>query len=103
MTKSQQQAAQFLETANRYGWSVERAENSVVTITKQFTPGDNDKLVECDMEYYSILSCAPLKGGSIWGTDCGGIGALSALRSGVFRMNKSGNGKRFLKALNEMV
>lgn len=103
MTKSQQQAAQFLETAKRYGWNVERATGNVVTITKRFTPGDNEGLVECDMEYYSILSHAPLKGGSIWGTDCGGIGALSALKSGVFRINKSGNGKRFLDALSKMI
>lgn len=103
MNKSQQQAEKFLQTANSYGWQVERASGNIVTITKQFPARDLAKLVECDMEYFHILSLAPLKGGSIWGTDCGGIGALSALKSGVFRMNKSGNGSRFLSALEKMI
>lgn len=104
MSKSIEQAKVFIEAVNKYGWQVERVDDSIVTIVKQFTPNDRDALVKCDTEYFSILCKAPLKGGSIWGTDCGGVGAIAALRSGVFRMNKSGNtGKRFLNALKKLL
>ena len=91
-----EQATRFIDRCNALGWRVERITDEVVTIAKRFTPGDNSGLVECDMEYYDLLSLCPNRGGSVWGTDCGGLGAISALNSGVFRMNKSGSGaKRF--------
>jgi len=37
--------------------------------------------------------------GSVWGTDGGGVGAISALKSGTFEMKKSGGSKRVLKAI----
>jgi hypothetical protein len=98
-----QQAAEFVSRCSELGWKIESVSDSVVTITKRFRAGDRDSLVECDMEYYSLLSLAALRGGSIWGTDCGGIGAISALNSGVFRMNKSGTGKRFVAALRKAI
>jgi hypothetical protein len=98
MTTPQEFKAECL----KYGWNINIKSDSVISINKSFTPGDNDKLVECDMEYYHLLSMVPLKGGSIWGTDCGGVGAMSALKSGLFVMNKSGNsGKRFMQALRK--
>jgi hypothetical protein len=55
------------------------------------------------MEYFSILGLLPTTSpGSIWGTDGGGIGALSAMKSGTFVMNKSGGSKRVLKVLAKM-
>lgn len=94
----------FKSECEKYGWNINIKNDSVISINKRFPSGDMDKLVECDGEYYHLLSMVPLKGGSIWGTDCGGIGAISALNSGLFVMNKSGNsGKRFLNALKKIL
>ena len=104
-TKSdpKQQAAAFVEACKKCGWKIETCGESHVTITKRFPAGDKEKLVECDGEYYDILILAPYKGGSVWGTDCGGIGAISALHSGLFRMHKSGrSGVRFSKEVNKI-
>jgi hypothetical protein len=55
------------------------------------------------MEYYSILELLPTTSpGSVWGTDGGGIGAISAMNTGVFTMNKSGGSKRVLSALKKI-
>jgi hypothetical protein len=55
------------------------------------------------MEYYSILGLLPTtSAGSIWGTDGGGIGAVSAMNTGLFKMNKSGGSKRVLTALAKL-
>jgi hypothetical protein len=101
MTKDQQNAINFKNKCNQLGWNY-NVHGSIVTITKSFTPGDKNGFCDCDGEYYSILSLAPLKGGSIWGTDGGGIGGMSALNSGFFKMNKSGSGKRFLNELAKL-
>jgi hypothetical protein len=94
----------FKSECEKYGWNINIKNDRVISIHKSFTPNDMDKLVECDGEYYHLLSMVPLKGGSIWGTDCGGIGAIAALNSGLFIMNKSGNsGKRFLSALKKIL
>lgn len=96
-------AAKIKTIADRYGWSL-NVRGSILTITKRFTPGDNDGLVECDMEYSSVLGALPRSSaGSDWGTDCGGIGALSALKSGCFVMNRSGGNKRVLATLAKII
>lgn len=101
---TKQLAQEFVDKCTALGWRIERVTDEVITISKRFAPGSNDGLIECDMEYYDILSLAPHKGGSVWGTDCGGIGAISALNSGCFRMNKSGSGaKRFNAALLKII
>jgi hypothetical protein len=94
---------EFKAECEKYGWNINIKSDTVISISKSFTPGDMTELVKCDGEYYHLLSMVPLKGGSIWGTDCGGIGAMSALKSGLFVMNKSGNsGKRFIQALKKI-
>ena len=103
MSKAKDTAREILDTATHLGWNV-NVRGSILTITKHFPAGDNDSLVTCDMEYYDILSRLPsTSAGSVWGTDCGGIGAISALNSGVFTMNKSGGSKLVLNALTKMV
>ncbi len=98
-----QQAREFVTRCAELGWKVERITDAVVTITKRFAPQDREKLVECDMEYYDLLSLCPHRGGSVWGTDCGGLGAISALNNGVFRMNKSGSGgKQFAAHVSKL-
>ncbi len=95
-------AAEIVKTAESLGWRVAVRNNSILTITKDGICS-NDDFVRADMEYYSILGMLPsTSAGSIWGTDGGGIGALSAMRSGVFTMNKSGGSRRVLTALKKL-
>jgi hypothetical protein len=76
---------------------------SILTITKSGI-NSKDDFVRADMEYYSILELLPsTSAGSVWGTDGGGIGALSAMSSRVFKMNKSGGSVRVLNALKKMM
>jgi len=91
-------AAEFVRLCREYGWTY-AIRGSIVTISKKTRPGSMDDFRDADMEYGSILEAAPLRGGSVWGTDGGGIGAISAISSGRFVMNKSGSGSRFLSAL----
>ena len=103
MTKSEEQVEIFLAKLKEYGWTLGRVGGSIVTIQKEIGRDNREEFVKADMEYYSILAYAPGKGGSIWGTDGGGIGALSAMKSGRFTMNKSGVGARFINALRKKI
>lgn len=88
--------------ADANGYKLE-VRGGVLTIHKYFQAGSNDGFVECDMSYYSVLGLLPrTEPGSDWGTDGGGIGALSAIRSGHFTMNRSGGSKRVLAALTKL-
>ncbi len=101
MTTANDTAMKILATAKELGWDV-AVRGSILTIYKD---GINDKEAFCraDSEYFSILGLLPSTSpGSIWGTDGGGIGALSAMSSRVFKMNKSGGSKRVLNALVKM-
>lgn len=99
-SKNEMIAREFFATCVKLGWSYEIRDN-VLSITKKFIPGDNAGFVECDMQYYNILSIIPSRGGSIWGTDGSGVGAISAMNSGVFKMNKSGCNKIVLNWLKK--
>ena len=96
-------AKNIIKAAADNGFTLE-VRGGVLTIHKSFQAGSNDGLVECDMSYGSVLGLLPRSSpGSEWGTDCGGIGALSALRSGRFTMNKSGGSVRVLNALKKLM
>jgi hypothetical protein len=85
--------------AERNGYKIE-VRGGILTIHKYFQAGSRDGFVDCDMSYYSVLGLLPrTEPGSDWGTDGGGIGALSAISSGHFTMNRSGGSKRVLAAL----
>lgn len=103
MSKAMQTAKEIFNTAQELGWNIEvRRNNSLLTITKRIN--GMDEFVTADMEYYSILGLLPVsRPGSMWGTDGGGVGAISAMNTGVFTMNLSGGNKRVLKALANMV
>lgn len=88
-------ARDFYTAAKAGNWRID-ARSEIVTIIRNFTPNDNNAFVACDMEYFDILSRLRAKGGSMWGTDGGGIGGYSALMSGCFKMNVSGVGKRVI-------
>lgn len=94
-------AAKIVDLCKSYGWSY-AVRGTIFTISKRIPIGSNDELVKADMEYGSILDYLPMTNpGSVWGTDCGGIGAYAALNSGNFVMNKSGGSKRVLNALKK--
>jgi len=97
---SKEVALSIKETAVRLGWTVE-VRGPILTIKKPIS--GREEFVTADMEYYSILGLLPQTSpGSIWGTDGGGIGAVSAMSNGLFVMNKSGGSKRVLNALAKL-
>jgi hypothetical protein len=98
-TKAQEQALEFAVACKQHGFSYEINLGGSVRIFKEFTPGDKQAYSECDMMAGHVLGLAPLKGGSIWGTDGGSVGGYIGLQKGLFTMNKTGTGDRFLKAL----
>jgi len=98
MSKQNEIAAAFLAQATKLGFSVS-VRDTVVTISKSFTPGDIDAFSACDCFGPLLLDQAPIKGGSVWGTDGGSVGGYSAVKHGRYTLNKSGTGKRFLSAL----
>ena len=102
MSKAREIAEDIKRACEAYGWEYS-VTASLLEISKEFTPGDNDALVTADMEYGSILGLLPsTRPGSTWGTDCGGVGAIGALNNGYFVMKKSGGDKRVLKALAKL-
>ena len=103
MSKATETAQKIIDAAARNGFEVQ-VRGNILTITKNFTPGDMDAFVECDMSYYSVLGCLPMTSpGSDWGTDGGGMGGHSATKSGRFVMNRSGGSVRVLNALKKMI
>jgi len=95
-------AADIKRLADEWGWTV-IIRGDILTIKKRISIGSNKELTTADMEYGSILEKLPrTRAGSDWGTDCGGIGAYTALKTGVFTMNKSGGSKTVLKALTKL-
>lgn len=102
-TSPKEQAQRFVNAAKASGWVINACDN-VVTIQKNFIPGDRLAYSDCDSEAYSILALVPLKGGSVWGTDGGSVGGHVGLEGGYYRLNKSGNnGKRFVAAVNTII
>ena len=102
MTKSVEEANKIAARCKQLGWDF-AVRGSIFTIYKEIARGNKEELVRADMEYYSILGLLKRTSpGSDWGTDCGGIGAMSALSSGLFTMNRSGGNKNILKALAKM-
>lgn len=100
MSKATDTANDLLSRASELGWHVE-VRGSILTITKNIKPNSEDFCI-ADSEYYGILDLLKAtRPGSVWGTDGGGVGAMEAMRTGVFRMNKSGGDKRVLNALKK--
>lgn len=93
MSKFSDAAVEFVQGARRNGFQV-FASGEVVTVVKQFTPGDRDAFVGCDMIAPGLLLDLPAGCGSMWGTDGGSIGGAIAINSGCFKLNRSGIRKR---------
>jgi len=95
---NQEKAQEFKSTCEKYGFTYSFTP-SVIRVFKTIPIGDHIAFRECDMMVGSVLSKAPLRGGSEWGTDGGSIGGMTAINTGKFQMNKSGSGKAFINAL----
>ena len=94
-------AASFVNSCRQMGWDY-AVERGILRITKRIPIGDNHAFANADMEAFSLLGMVPLKGGSVWGTDGGSIGGMSAMNQGLYRLNKSGTGKRILDAIMKL-
>ena len=97
-------AKSIKEAASRYGFRLE-VRGGILTIHKFFQAGSNEGFRDCDMMYYSVLGLLKrTEAGSDWGSEGGsGVGAMVALQSGHFMMNRSGGSKRVLKALEKLI
>lgn len=93
----------FIKRTNELGWRVICSKNTpVIRIEKDIEPDNMDEYTKADMEAAYLLSLVPLRGGSVWGTESHTVGALSAIKYGLYFLNKSGtNGKRLLKKISE--
>lgn len=101
MSKAKETAQKILDRASQSGWTV-TVKGSILEISKPIRTEED--FVKADSEYYWILGELPSTSpGSIWGTDGGGVGALSAMKNGLFVMKKSGGSKRVLNALAKMI
>jgi len=101
MSKSKEVAQTIKDACQKYGWNF-KVRGSILTITKNIE-STNEAFSKADSEYGSILELLPTtSAGSVWGTDGGGVGAISAMNSGLFKMNKSGGSKRVLNALSKL-
>ena len=91
----------FANHCKANGITIERIA-PVLTLSRRFQAGDNKAFTDAE-SLVSVIYDAPGNGGSVWGTDGGGIGGMVAMNSGVFRMNKSGVQKRWLAKLAKLV
>lgn len=102
-SKSAILAQGFLNKAKELGFTVVVRSPSVVSISKAIIPNNSDSFMDAEIGSSILLSMAPLKGGSIWGSDGGSIGGAIAMKNGFFEMKKSGEGSNFMKALKKLV
>jgi hypothetical protein len=102
MSKAKEQAEKFFKACREAGFTI-HAGASIVSISKQFAAGDKDAFSSADMDAFSLLALAPMKGGSVWGTDGGSVGGYSGLMKGQYILNKSGSGTYFLNALRKIM
>lgn len=97
-------ASEFVNACEWSGFRILSASGCVVTIGRSFAPEDRSAFVDCDMAYGSLLSILPrTTPGSDWGTDGGSVGGYSAIKSGNFRMNRSGVSKRVVSAIAKIL
>lgn len=101
-TTAKEIASNFMRECNARGWKIQEAnlESTIIKITKSFEPGNLDEFCKADSEYFSLISMIPqTSSGSYWGTDGGGVGAVSAHQNGYFVYNMSGASKRVINQI----
>jgi hypothetical protein len=92
-------AAYFVAHCRKNEITIERCEN-ILTLTKKIPIGDGLAFADAETDC-SIIYELPGGCGSVWGTDGGSIGGMTALNTGRFRLNRSGVQKRVLKAIRD--
>lgn len=81
------------------GFSI-RADGCVVSLAKQFTPGDLSAFSDCDSAAPMHLASLPrTQLGSTWGTDGNSVGGYSAVKHGQYCLKTSGVSKRVVAKL----
>jgi len=90
-------AVHFVAHCRKNDIIIERCEN-ILTLTKKIHIGDNLAFADAESDC-SVIYDLPGDCGSVWGTDGGSIGGMTALNTGHFRLNRSGVQKRILKAI----
>jgi len=90
-------ASDFVAHCRKNEIIIERCEN-ILTLTKRIPIGDGLAFADAESDC-SIIYSLPGGCGSVWGTDGGSIGGMTALNTGRFRLNRSGVQKRILKAI----
>jgi len=90
-------AERFVNHCRTNQITIERCEN-ILTLAKRIPIGDGLAFADAENDC-SIIYDLPGGCGSVWGTDGGSIGGMTALNTGRFRLNRSGVQKRVLKAI----
>lgn len=88
-------AEDFLKICKENNVKIERL-HPVLTLTKEFTPGDSAGYSEAESSVSILYSVPCTESGSIWGTDGLSIGGMVGLKNGLMRLNRSGVSKRFI-------
>lgn len=102
LSKNQEAALNFINKCKEYGFTF-TVRGSVVKIAKSISANSNEAFTQAESQSSSILAEVPMTAASsIWGTDGGSIGGLSAMQTGSFSMNKSGCSKRVINAINKL-
>lgn len=92
-------ANRFASMARERGftWS---ASGVILRVEKRIAPDDRSAFADAETDASILLGTVPTTmPGSVWGTDGISVGGAVALRTGHFRMNKSGVSRRFVSAL----
>ncbi len=90
-------ASRFVTHCKSNDIQIERASH-ILTLTKRIPVGDALAFADAESDC-SIIYDLPGGCGSVWGTDGGSIGGMTAINTGRFRLNRSGVQKRVLKAI----
>jgi hypothetical protein len=93
-------AVHFVAHCKKNEIIIERCED-ILTLTKRIPIGDSLAFADAESDC-SIIYDLPGGCGSVWGTDGGSIGGMSAFNTGRFRLNRSGVQKRVLKAIKSI-
>lgn len=101
MSKSMDEATDFVRKVTELGFRVERERTSgVVTVSTTFSPGDTQAYIMADSDAHALISDVPVVTyGSTWGTTSDGVGGHAGMMGGYVRLSKSGVSKRFVTAL----
>jgi hypothetical protein len=91
-------AKHFVAHCRKNEITIERCAD-ILTLTKKIPIGDGLAFADAESDC-SIIYDLPGGCGSVWGTDGGSIGGMTALNTGRFRLNRSGVHKRILKAIS---